>query len=180
MLRALVRTGCLIAVVAAAAAAQAEDGTLNPEELSLNSAIAKAVRGEVDMMTCAQGYFITKSGRHAEARSLFERCAEAGYTGAMTWMAQMEDNGLGGPEDPEAAAAWDLRAADAGDPVGQFNYGLDLLRGHGVVQDIELGRRYVDQAADAGLPVAQRLQAAEYDLDEVTPDADNWKYQRIF
>lgn len=179
MLRAFASTTYLIAVMTAATV-QAEDGTLNPEELSLNSAIAKAVRGEVDMMTCAQGYFITKSGRHAEARSVFKNCAEAGYTGAMTWMAQMEDNGLGGPEDPAAAAAWDLRAADAGDPVGQFNYGLDLLRGHGVAQDIELGRRYVDQAAEAGLPVARRLQAAEYDLDEVTPDADNWKYQRIF
>lgn len=180
MFRAFFWTACLITAVSMPAAVQAEDGTLNPEELSLNSAIAKAVRGEVDMMTCAQGYFITKSGRHAEARSVFERCAEAGYTGAMTWMAQMEDNGLGGPENPEAAAAWDLRAADAGDPVGQFNYGLDLLRGHGVTQDIELGRRYVNRAAEAGLPVAQRLRAAEYDLDEVTPDADNWKYQRIF
>ena len=177
MFRALVLTTCLIA---APTAAKAEDGTLNPEELSLNSVMAKAVRGEVDMMTCAQGYFITKSGRHAMARALFERCAQAGYTGAMTWMAQLEDNGLGGPEDPAAAAAWDLRAAEAGDPVGQFNYGLDLLRGRGVDQDIELGRRYVDQAADAGLPVALRLQASEYDLDEVTPDADNWKYQRIF
>ena len=177
MFRAFALTSCLIAAVSTA---KAEDGTLNPEELSLNSVMAKAIRGEVDMMTCAQGYFITKSGRHALARALFERCAQAGYTGAMTWMAQLEDNGLGGPENPAAAATWDLRAAEAGDPVGQFNYGLDLLRGRGVDQDIELGRRYVDQAADAGLPVARRLQASEYDLDEVTPDADNWKYQRIF
>jgi hypothetical protein len=38
----------------------------------------------------------------------------------------------------------------------------------------------VDNAAEAGLAVARRLQNAEYDLDVVTPDADNWKYQPLF
>ncbi|WP_422366861.1 tetratricopeptide repeat protein [Pelagibius sp.] len=177
-MRKLLFLGCLLVLPGVAGAD--DGGTLNPEELSLNSVMQKAIRGEVDMMTCAQGYFITKSGRHALARQLFERCAEAGYTGAMTWMSQLDDNGLGGPEDPVAAAEWDRRAADAGDAVGQFNYGLDLLRGRGVDQDIALGRAYVDRAAAAGLKVARRLQASDYDLDEVTPDADNWKYQLLF
>jgi TPR repeat protein len=97
----------------------------------------------------------------------------------MTWMSRMDDNGLGTPdENPEAAADWDRMAAEAGDPVGMFNYGLDLMRGRGVPTDDVAGRRLVDQAADAGLPVAKRLQAAGYDLDEVTPDADNWKYDK--
>ncbi len=157
-----------------------EGGTLNPEELTLNSAIAKAIRGETNMMVCAQGYFITKEGRHEEARAVFQNCAEAGYTGAMTWMSYMEQNGLGAPEDPAAAADWDLRAAEAGDPVGQFNYGLDLMRGYGVAQDDAAGRSYVDQAAGAGLDIAKRLQAADYDLDVVTPDADNWKFVPMF
>jgi TPR repeat protein len=69
-------------------------------------------------------------------------------------------------------------AAEAGDPVGQFNYGLDLMRGRGVPLDEAAGRALVDRAAQAGLPVAKRLQAAGYDLDEVTPDADNWKYDK--
>jgi hypothetical protein len=30
------------------------------------------------------------------------------------------------------------------------------------------------------LDVAQRLQSAEYDLDEVTPDADEWRYLNLF
>ncbi len=178
MLRPLLIVGAL--ALAPAAALADEGGTLNPEEMSLGSVMQRAVQGQVDMVTCAQGYFITKSGRHAMARILFERCAEAGYTGAMTWMAQLDDNGLGGPEDPAAAAAWDRRAAEAGDPVGLFNYGLDLMRGRGVEQDIDLGRGYVDRAAEAGLKAAQRLQAADYDLDEVTPDPDNWKYHLVF
>ncbi len=37
-----------------------------------------------------------------------------------------------------------------------------------------------DEAAEEGLPAAKRLQAAGYDLDEITPDADNWKYAPLF
>ncbi|MEO1067164.1 MAG: sel1 repeat family protein, partial [Pseudomonadota bacterium] len=113
---------------------------------------------------------------HELARKLTRDCAEAGYAKAMTWMSQMDDNGLGAEENAKAAARWDKRAADAGDPVGLFNYGLDLMRGRGVTRDQTLGRHYVDEAAKSGLAVAKRLQKAGYDLNEVTPDADNWKY----
>jgi len=153
-----------------------EGGTLNPDEMSLNSTLQRALNGDVDMVVCGQGYMMTKGGRHDEARTVFENCAKAGYTGTMTWMSYMEDNGFGGDYDPDAAAEWDRKAAEAGDPVGMFNYGLDLMRGHGVGQDQALGRAFVDRAAQAGLAIAKRLQDADYDLDEVTPDADNWKY----
>ena len=98
----------------------------------------------------------------------------------MTWMSQLDDNGLGAPENPDASAGWDRRAAEAGDPVGMLNFGLDLIRGRGTVQDVEAGRRLVDRAAAAGLPTARRLQAAGYDPAEVTPDADDWKYAPLF
>ena len=56
----------IIALIACAASvASAEDdpgGTLNPEELTLNSAIAKAAQGETSMMVCAMGYPVTKQG----------------------------------------------------------------------------------------------------------------------
>ncbi|MGH1368002.1 MAG: tetratricopeptide repeat protein [Maritimibacter sp.] len=155
-------------------------GTTNPEEMTLDKVLDRAEKGDLDMPTCAAGYFITKSGRHVQARALFEACAAAGYTGAMTWMSQLDNNGLGGEYDPQAAANWDRQAAELGDRVGKFNYGIDLLRGHGVHQNEVLGRQLVDQAAAEGLPAARRLQGADYDLDEVTPDADNWKYAPLF
>lgn len=155
-------------------------GSTNPEEMTWGSFVERASRGEVDMNICASGYMLTKAGDHASARTIFEACAAAGYTGAMTWMSQLDNNGLGAQYNPDRAAQWDKRAADAGDPVGKFNYGLDLMRGHGVAQDERLGRRYVDQAAQDGLKIAKRLQGAGYDLDEVTPDADNWKYAPLF
>ncbi|WP_424931225.1 tetratricopeptide repeat protein [Amaricoccus macauensis] len=157
------------------------DGDLNPPEMTIDRVLENIRRGETDMMTCASGYFITKKGEHEMAREVFETCADDGYTGAMTWMSQLDDNGLGAPEDPAAATEWSRRAAMAGDPVGQFNYGLSLMRGRGVDRDEARGRALVDEAADAGLGVAQRLRGSGYDLDEVTPDADNWKYeQRLY
>ncbi len=170
-----------LALAASPAFAETESyGTLNPEEMTIDRVLEHAREGDVSMTTCASGYFITKAGRHVQARQLFEACAAAGYTGAMTWMSQLDDNGLGAPENPDAAAQWDRRAAEAGDPVGMFNLGLDLMRGRGVAQDVEGGRALVDRAAELGLPTAQRLRASDYDLDEVTPDADNWKYAPLF
>lgn len=169
-----------LAQVDAATEDLAQYGTNNPEEMTIGRVMENVSEGKVDMVTCATGYFITKSGRHVQARELFLKCAEAGYTGAMTWMSQLDNNGLGGEYDPQAAANWDRQAADLGDHVGKFNYGIDLLRGHGVRQNEVLGRQLVDEAAAAGLPAAKRLQGADYDLDEVTPDADNWKYAPLF
>ena len=157
-----------------------ELGTLNPDEMTWGRVLENAERGETSMTTCAAGYMITKSGKHEAARTLFQRCAEAGYTGAMTWMGQLDNNGLGGEYDPDAAAEWDRQAADLGDPVGQFNYGLALLRGHGVARDETRGKALVDRAAEQGLDIAQELQQAEYDPAAVTPDADEWKYAPLF
>lgn len=171
----------ILCLSALPALAEPEDdiGTLNPEEMTIARILDDVARGETSMMACAAGYGITKKGDHDRARDVFEACAADGWTGAMTWMAQLDDNGLGAPEEyPGRAAEWDRMAAEAGDPVGMFNYGLDLMRGRGVMADEVAGRALVDQAAEAGLPVAKRLQAAGYDLDEVTPDADDWKYSK--
>lgn len=183
------RTGSYLAVLLAGAlsmslpvAAQQSDpgGTLNPDELSLDRMARNAREGRLDMMTCASGYAMTKKGDHAVARETFTACADAGWTGAMTWMSQLENNALAGPYDPDAAAEWSRRAAEAGDPVGQFNHGLDLIRGYGVPRDEDAGRALIDRAARAGLDSAIRLQGAGYDPDEVTPDADNWRYGPMF
>ncbi|MEL6509348.1 MAG: sel1 repeat family protein [Pseudomonadota bacterium] len=157
-----------------------ELGILNPKDTGREMLWRKIEMGVIDSVTCSLGVNATKYDNHELAKNLAKRCAEAGYTKAMTWVSQMENNGLGGDYNPDEAAEWDRRAAEAGDPVGRFNHGLNLMRGYGISQDVELGRRFVDQAAEDGLEIAKRLQGAEYDLDEVTPDADNWRYAPLF
>ncbi|MEM7694084.1 MAG: sel1 repeat family protein [Pseudomonadota bacterium] len=162
------------------ATVESEFGILNPQDTGKEMIRRKIEMGVIDSITCSLGINVTKTHDHALARKLVKRCAEAGYAKAMTYMSQLENNGLGGDYNPDAAAKWDKRAADAGDPVGRFNHGLNLMRGHGTAQDEAAGRAFVDQAAKDGLAIARRLQGADYDLDAVTPDADNWRYGPMF
>lgn len=176
----MIRNLALVAALLPAAAAADELGTLNPDEMSLERMHENVRRGQTDMMSCAAGYGLTKQGTHAPARETFEACAEAGYPGAMTWMGHMDQNGLAGSYDPHRAADWNRRAAEAGDPVGQLNHGLDLLRGWGTARDEAAGRAMIDRAAEAGLATAERVRDAGYDPEEATPDADSWRYAPLF
>lgn len=161
-----------------APAAEDEGGMLNPDELSLDYFARKSDQGHIDPMGSIHGYMAAKSGDYDMARRILEKQAAQGVTQAMTWMGWLDDNGLGAPEDPDSAAEWDRRAAEAGDHVGMFNYGLDLLRGRGVARDEAAGRAMIDRAALAGDETAKALVADGYDIETVTPDADDWKYQR--
>ncbi|MEM1079704.1 MAG: tetratricopeptide repeat protein [Pseudomonadota bacterium] len=153
-----------------------DHGTHNPEELSLRGALARLKIGQPSPMDSALGYGAAKAGLHEEARALFEDSAARGNVQGMTWLSWMEDNGLAGPENPEAAAEWDRRAAELGSEVAMFNYGLDLLRGRGVPRNEVEGRRVIARAAALGETSAQHLIDNDFDLDSVTPDADAWKY----
>ncbi|MEM1385936.1 MAG: hypothetical protein AAGG06_20180, partial [Pseudomonadota bacterium] len=127
-----------VAVSAVAWAAWAEPpgtveddlGILNPQDTGREMLTRKIEMGVIDSITCSLGINVTKNDNFELARKLTRRCAEAGYAKAMTWMSQLENNGLGGDYNPDASAEWDRRAAEAGDPVGQFNHGMNLLRGH--------------------------------------------------
>lgn len=155
-----------------------EFGSLNGEELSLDLMLRKLERGEFDPMACMYGYWATKSGNHVAARKIFMACADRGVVAAMPWMSNLEENGLGGPENPQGAAAWDKRAADMGYSIGQLNYGLDLLRGHGVARDETKARQLIDRAAAQGDSAAKQLIENGYDWRSVTPDADEHRYEQ--
>lgn len=173
---------CLAAPILADPPTTVEDdlGVLNPEDTGTEMLKRKIRMGVIDSVTCSLGINATKADNLELARTLTQACAEAGYAKAMTWMSQLLNNGMGGPYDPDGSAAWDRRAAEAGDPVGKFNHGLNLMRGHGTAMDMDAGRAMVDEAARDGLEIARTLQGAGYDLNAVTPDADNWKYGSFF
>ncbi|MCI4662709.1 MAG: sel1 repeat family protein [Neomegalonema sp.] len=147
-------------------------GILNPDDTGRAMLLRKIEMGARDSVTCSLAFNSTKYDDHRSARFIARVCAEAGIVKAMTWMSSLEGSGVGGPPDPKAAAMWNRRAAEAGDPIGKFNYGVDLLRGSGVAQDVQTGRKLVDQAASLGVEVAQQLAKANYDLSVITPDVE--------
>jgi len=155
-----------------------EFGTKNPEELSLIGALDRLQHGEWHPMTSAIGYGAAKAGMHDVAREIFADSTNRGNVQGMTWLSWMEDNGLAGLENPEAAAYWDRRAMELGSEIGAFNFGLDVLRGRGVPFDRALGEATIRKAAKMGSPEAQHLIDHDFDLDVVTPDADEWKYEK--
>ena len=155
-----------------------EVGRLNPQELGIDYWIARSKEARYDAGMCMYGYPIAKMGWHEEARRIFERCAEHGNLSAMAWSAWTEENGYDLPSNPVAAAAWDQRLADTGSSLGQFNYGLDILRGHGVTQDRALGKSYIDKASAGGDATAKELAQHDYDPESVTPTADLAHYRK--
>ena len=157
-----------------------EAGVLNPEELSLRGALDRMRYGETHPLMGIIGYGAAKEGNHKVAREIFEEMSRDENVQGMTWLSWMEDNGLGAPENPEAAAELDRRAMELGSEVAAFNYGLDVLRGRGVPMDQDAGRKIIRKAAEMGSATAQHLIDNDFDLDSVTPDADNWKYRQDF
>ena len=153
------------------------DGILNPQELTIEYFAHKADERVFDPQICRYGYPAAKMGDHVTARKIFERCSKEGVLAAMPWMAWTEENGYDKPSDPAKAAEWDRRAAEAGYSIGEFNYGLDLLRGHGVPRDEIRGRSFIDQAAKQGNSSAADVAAHGYDPETQTPDADKDRYR---
>lgn len=161
-----------------ALARAADDDELNPPSLTLDYWIKKADDKPLDPKVCWFGYPAAKMGRHEAARKIFEVCSKAGVEMAMPWMSWTEENGYDRPADPAKAAQWDQRLAERGSTIGAFNYGLDLLRGHGVAEDPIQGRAFIDRAAGAGDPTARDLAAHGYDWRSVTPSADVGRYEK--
>ena len=169
----------LVAPACALESASDADGELNPQQLTIDYWVAKLDQKPFDRRICQYGYPAAKMGNHPAARRIFEACANAGVAGAMPWMAWTEENGYDKPSNPEAATKRDRTLAETGSSLGAFNYGLDLLRGRGVPQDVIAGRADIDRAAQGGDATAKELAASGYDPEAVTPDADKERYHKF-
>ena len=160
-------------VKAEALSADEQGGFHNPMEMALSDAPFK----KPSIPVCQAGYLLTKKGEHDPAFKTHLNCAEAGYTRSMIWLAYIYQNGLiEGGENPQKSAYWDRRSAEAGNEVGMFNYGLDLMRGYGVKRDQDEGKAWIQRAANLGHKHAKELIEANYDLSVVTPDADEARW----
>ncbi len=149
-----------------------DDGTTNPEEMTLNY-FANTYKFKGGKSTaCIYGYTATKSGNHDAAKKIFDKCIAAESDASMIWMSYLYENGFGVEQNPDKATEWSRKAAKRGYSIGEYNYGLSLLRGHGVKRDEEAGKRWIGQAAKRGDDAARTLIDSGYDLDVAIPDAD--------
>ncbi|WP_353393908.1 sel1 repeat family protein [Hydrogenophaga sp. 5NK40-0174] len=110
---------------------------------------------------CLYGYAADKTGDHEAAIRIFEDCIDRWEdVYSMIWLAQILENGQGGPNGVERATALMKRGAAHPDTSGyatlaRYHYGMALLSGHGVEKDETGARRWLERAAREGLPEAQ-------------------------
>ncbi len=149
-----------------------DDGRLNAEQFGIDYFANEYVFKKGDSIPCAYGYAATKMGNHESAQKIFAKCIAAGVEAAYPWESYLSQNGFGTEKSLEDAAAWDKSSAERGYKISEFNYGLSLLRGYGVKQDIEAGKKMIDRAAAKGLDWAIEVQKSGYDPMVAVPDAD--------
>jgi hypothetical protein len=149
-----------------------DDGLLNPQQLGIDYFANNYDFKKGDSIPCVYGYAASKMGDHDSAQKIFSKCVAAGVDAAYPWESYMSQNGYGTHQSLEDAAQWDRESAARGYKIGQYNYGLSLLRGFGVEQDVEAGKHMVDAAAAQGLDAAIDLKANDYDWQTAIPDAD--------
>ncbi len=99
---------------------------------------------------------------YAKAIEYYERAIALGYPWAMNNRARMHDQGLGGPADPEAAAALYAQAAEMGLPIAQNNLGLAYLHADGVDEDLGRAVGLFREAAAGGYMGAVNNLGAAY------------------
>lgn len=79
------------------------------------------------------------------AMSLLRKAADEGHAPAQSRLADLLD---AAEQDAEAVALY-RKAAEQGEPAGQYGYGRMLARGEGVTRDVAQGLQWIRRAADA-------------------------------
>ncbi len=142
----------LLALAAIAIPALAQDGgVLNPEDRSIQNLSDDLARHPNRAgIICWVVYEAHKGGQHGVALGALKKCAAAGNAPSMILLAHVYENGLGTDRSPERATYWVRRAAEQDYAVGQYHYGMALLKGHGVAKNRKEALRWLRRAADNG------------------------------
>jgi len=152
-----------------------EEGITNPEEMTIQHMAKYHDFGKGEQILCTLGWLAVKFAYYDEGARIFKQCAGRGNEASMIWMSQLYDNGLGVVKDPKMAVEWERKAAELGYSIGQYDYGLSILRGRTDVQDMAVGKTLIRRAADQGDDSARTLIESNFDLDVAIPDADENK-----
>lgn len=92
-----------------------------------------------------------QKGNFNEAITIFKQLAENNDVTAQYMLACMYNRGEGTPNDRERAEFWMKKAADNGDPVAQFDYGIFQLSNQSMYDSkTAVGMLYLMRSADQG------------------------------
>jgi hypothetical protein len=116
--------------------------------------------------------------RYDEAFRLFLEAAKAGNADAMSYVASMYDNGMGGvSQNSEQALQWYEKGAAAGSTDAMLNLGKKYSEGYHVTRNVQQGIQWYEKGAAAGNAMAMYNLGYMYEHGEGTLDyqqARNW------
>ncbi|KPP82314.1 MAG: hypothetical protein HLUCCA04_06140 [Oceanicaulis sp. HLUCCA04] len=121
------------------------------------------------------GTYLRESGDPGVAATALDwmrLSAEAGLPRAMAAYAAALDDWVHGPNDPELARPWYIRAGEAGDAPSAAIAGVMLITGEGGAADEEAGRALLRMAAEMSLPAAMGDYALLLMQDAESGDGD--------
>jgi uncharacterized protein len=126
----------------------------------------------------AEGMRAHLAKHYAESRRIFLALADEGDARAQFMMGTIYEQGLGVPQDLEAAARWYRLAADGGNASAQYNLGIFYQFGKGVPQDPAEAARWLLKAAEQGHGRAQNNLSTFYFTGVGVPHdpVEAWKW----
>lgn len=150
-----------------------DQGTTNPVEESIDHQLDKMRVSRNDgtlTVLCWKAHEMDKAGMHREALPVMIRCAEEGHDISMLELAKLYETGSGVKQDLAQAAMWLKKSSDRGFSTGQLYYGIALMTGRGVAQNIERGKALIKKAASQNDAMALKLIETDFDIETVIPD----------
>jgi TPR repeat protein len=104
--------------------------------------------------------------------------ADFGDAQAQAALGWLYENGVAVDQDDIRAVAWYARAAQGGDPFGQFNFALRCERGRGIAINLAEAARWYLASAEQGVGPAMKNLSNMYrdgrGVDQDTPQAIRW------
>lgn len=144
-----------------------ETGVLNPTDFSWRAYMDRLDRFPDRIgLICDSAYYLDKTGDHQAGFAFFQECAKRGNPPSMIYLSTFYDEGKGTAVDHAEATKWLKRAAETGYGLAQYHYGIALLRGQGVDQNVREGRLWITKAADQQDQDAIALVKSGFKLDE--------------
>jgi len=107
---------------------------------------------------CMYGYFASKTGDHATAHRILNRCVESAQNpAAMIYLSFFYEEGIGTEPDRAKARALIVRAAEQGYSVAQYLLGSELLEEAETERDRQEALAWLRRAAAQGDEDARAL-----------------------
>ncbi|MCP4862641.1 MAG: sel1 repeat family protein, partial [Alteromonas sp.] len=75
---------------------------------------------------------------------------QRGSTSAMIYLALLYEQGTIREPQPELSTQWLAKAANAGNPIAQYHYGMALINGVGITKQPQSGIQWIAEAAKQG------------------------------